>query len=1373
MRRQATGDRGMFMAMRRALLQRPIGWALAIVLAVTGGLVASGPAAAEDPYGSVSGTVVDPDGRPLPGVAIVAVTSTGEWPVSETTTDASGRYELVVRSTSSFMLEASAWRDRDLARAWWPQARSDADAVILRLAAGEQRAGMDFRMRAGGVVRGTLTAPDGGPVEGAIAVHQRTAAGDWSLTARGTSDAAGRFRVTGLADGEYRVQGSSEGRRDLVARWWPSAGSVDAAASIRISESAMLANADIRLASSSSLAGVVRDPSGAAVAGATLAIEPVGDWQSRRTATTTSAGRYRVDGLPPGRYRFEITPPEGSPLLPATFAGADGEGFEVELARSHDGVDLTLPRGGTITGRVTGIDGAPLRDTTVSTSILRNGGFYSRVTARTGSDGAYVLQGLPGGDYTVRFEPASTGLRAEWWPDSRSSGALLAVREGETRTGIDAVLTSGGTIAGRLLDVEGATTTGKAVLLLETSRGSWAELRRVRAGGDGVFAFTGLEPGTYHLRAEPEAPGQLSAWLGGTDAAEARHAIVLGADGTRDGLRLTTASASVVAGAVLGVDGTARRGAEVALHGTDGSLQRTTSGADGRYRFEAVRAGAYRVEVRPSAADAADGYLSAALDVPSLAAGAAREDADVLLDRGIVLRGHALDRSGAPVSAIVSLRRAAADGGYTTVASFPTGADGAFRFEGSPAGRYYLHVQPTGAQGVIAAWWPAAATFEAALPIDVGVDRPKVVDVVLGAGATISGRLTDRSGAPIVGATVTAVPGGSASVLTDADGRYELVGVLPGEHRIRFQLPSPDRQVVVWWSAAGDRARETVEVVGERNAAGIDMVADRGASIAGTVTGPAGQRLSGVRVVAEQRIGQTWQERASARTDGSGAYRIVGLPAGEHRIKVEPVDEGQLATWSGGSAEASEAASVTTVLGSAVQGVDVRVRAGGSIEGVITQGPDGIARSAVVEVYRRDASTGRWALVGTTSAAWNGRYRFSTLPPGAYTVAAAQSANSTRKWWRNAADALSAQSATLAEGGALAMDVTLGDVAWPSLSTPTLQGELRVHRSITVMPGDWPVGTTFQYRWLLDGRLIGDQTRGELLIAEQYLGKTIQAQVTVSRPGYATTTVLSRVSGKLLRSSEPYITDIPYPGKTVSAQPYAHHWDVGTSFSYQWLADGVPIRGATKLTYVPTEAQQGQRLQFAMTGRRAGYETVVETSLSEPVLRWPTPIITGASSVGSTLTARVGNWPYGTTAAFQWYADGTAIRGANRSTYRIGAEYAWKRITVRVTGRPPWGLTVHRYSAATAKVARVARPTISGAARVGTTLTARATGWVSGTSFRYQWLANGKPIAGATRSTYRIPSSLANQTIAVRIVGAKSGFAEHSTVSFQTAKVRR
>lgn len=86
-----------------------------------------------------------------------------------------------------------------------------------------------------------------------------------------------------------------------------------------------------------------------------------------------------------------------------------------------------------------------------------------------------------------------------------------------------------------------------------------------------------------------------------------------------------------------------------------------------------------------------------------------------------------------------------------------------------------------------------------------------------------------------------------------------------------------------------------------------------------------------------------------------------------------------------------------------------------------------------------------------------------------------------------------------------------------------------------------------------------------------------------------------------------FVTSVPVvsgdkgikPGSTLRVDPGT--WEPSPEFSYEWLADGEPIAGATGETFKLTGKHKGQDITVRVTGALEGYETA--TVESEPV-RW-------------------------------------------------------------------------------------------------------------------------------------------------------------------------
>lgn len=171
------------------------------------------------------------------------------------------------------------------------------------------------------------------------------------------------------------------------------------------------------------------------------------------------------------------------------------------------------------------------------------------------------------------------------------------------------------------------------------------------------------------------------------------------------------------------------------------------------------------------------------------------------------------------------------------------------------------------------------------------------------------------------------------------------------------------------------------------------------------------------------------------------------------------------------------------------------------------------------------------------------------------------------------------------------------------------------------------------------------------------------------------------------------------------------------------------------------------------------------------------PTISGTAKVGSKLTAKPGTWTAGTKLTYQWLTNGKTVSGATTSSFIPGAAQRGTVITVKVTGAKAGYTTVSKTSKATAKVATgtltAPAPTVSGTAKVNKTLTAKPGTWTAGTKLSYQWYANGKTIAKATKTTLKLTAGHRGQKITVKVTGSKTGYTTAAKVSKATKAVAK
>ncbi|MDF1489795.1 FlgD immunoglobulin-like domain containing protein [Tessaracoccus caeni] len=81
-----------------------------------------------------------------------------------------------------------------------------------------------------------------------------------------------------------------------------------------------------------------------------------------------------------------------------------------------------------------------------------------------------------------------------------------------------------------------------------------------------------------------------------------------------------------------------------------------------------------------------------------------------------------------------------------------------------------------------------------------------------------------------------------------------------------------------------------------------------------------------------------------------------------------------------------------------------------------------------------------------------------------------------------------------------------------------------------------------------------------------------------------------------------------------------------------------------------------------------------------------TPKISGSAKVGKKLTAKPGSWSPKPTFSYQWYRNGSKIKGATKSTYKLAKADKGKKITVKVTGKKSGYTSVTKTSKSTSKV---------------------------------------------------------------------------------------
>jgi hypothetical protein len=318
----------------------------------------------------------------------------------------------------------------------------------------------------------------------------------------------------------------------------------------------------------------------------------------------------------------------------------------------------------------------------------------------------------------------------------------------------------------------------------------------------------------------------------------------------------------------------------------------------------------------------------------------------------------------------------------------------------------------------------------------------------------------------------------------------------------------------------------------------------------------------------------------------------------------------------------------------------------------------------------------------------------------------------------------------------------------------------------------------FSFQWLRDGLPIDGADAQTYIPVPGDNGRALSVRVTADKAGYRQAvheSAVVPVKPGALAAGKVTISGTATVGQTLQAQ--AGTWlPSGTKLAYQWKRDGKAISGAAAKSYKLLAADLGKRITVTVTGTRDGYASRSATSAATRAvvagaLTTVKPKISGSAVVGKTLKAQAGTWkPAGVKLSYQWKRGGKAISGATKSSYTLKAADGGKRITVTVTGKLSGYQTASSTSASTATVLKLMqaapKPGITGTAKVGSTLSARAGTWKpQPVKLSYQWLRDGKAIAGAKKASYKLVGSDAGKKITVRVTGSKSGYLNTAKVS--------
>jgi hypothetical protein len=352
--------------------------------------------------------------------------------------------------------------------------------------------GLPARIRLSGVVR-----TDGGAVVAGAEACARPVVRASVVCARSGAD--GKYTIETRAD-LYRVDVAGPPGAKLVPQW-ARGSTFEDDAEVLDARAADVTDLDFALARGVVLRGTVR-VGGATIEDAQVCLKtvaaPVG-WQCERTDKRGAYAALRV----PGDYWVWALPPDRVRAIGRWYDGAL-EGFDAKpFGLAGDAtLDLTLPSGPQIQGRVRNAAGEAVRDVFVCVDTPFTTG---RICRPSGHDGTYAVTTRPSTYIINVIPPAGSGYIAEYWDGKHNWVDADAVRLGNGDVQVDLVLRRGVIVRGTVKDRRGLPAVGATI--------NFGDPRAVEAAGatNGAGAFeVAVPPGRYHVDVfPPRFPGNL------------------------------------------------------------------------------------------------------------------------------------------------------------------------------------------------------------------------------------------------------------------------------------------------------------------------------------------------------------------------------------------------------------------------------------------------------------------------------------------------------------------------------------------------------------------------------------------------------------------------------------------------------------------------------------------------------------------------------------------------------------------------------------------------------------------------------------------------------------------------------------------------
>jgi protocatechuate 3,4-dioxygenase beta subunit len=915
------------------------------------------------PQGSISGHITDSAGTALKGCVSIYSASDMTSRVASSCSDSLGAYSVQVPNGQYIVQFTDASSTPTHSWLYFGGSITAATAAIVRVVDGVDTPRVDGNLPLGGFLTGTLTAPSN--ISTTMARIQSDAGASIYVTA---DSQTGIWRSPPLPSGTYTVQ---------FTGWYLSREIFQSYATpIVLVAPQTVDHIDGTLGVPvPSVAGVVKDQDGNVVTnGCVVAKAP--SWYS--SACLMSDGSYSFTDLPAGAYSLYLN---ATGYLAQWWDGIATESAATPLtvvAGSTATANFTLSRGGSISGRITdAVSGAAVATGAyvyVNDAVTGN----QVKSGYAGSNGEYVVSGLPDGTYKVQF--GVWKYLAEWWNNQPTSDTATTVTivNGSTVSNVDASLAQAGSVSGRVTDVATGAPLGSIDVYVYGDTGGWMWYQNARTNSDGTYVVTGLLTGQYTVSFTNRSGRYVGAWYNGatTQASATKISVIVGQ--TTSGIDAALTLGGTVSGTVKDSSGAPVAGACVSVYDASNAAvgAPACTAVDGTYATAAVPAGQYKVSFTRS--DGRVIYYDNKADLASADSVTVSQGKDTGgIDAAFppdVIAGTVLDSvTNLPIAgACVYLYNP--DATYAGMGQC-VGNEGSFSFAAAPSGTYQVVVaDPAGTHAT--KWGPTASMPGGTAGLVVKLDPI----------TTIAGHVTEAtSGKALQGVCAYLYPVGSdtsaAASCTLADGRIVMQGVPAGSYQLAY-ADTTGLHTTTWYGGSSDRASSTTVTVTDGSIKlDADVAMPAITTVMGVIKDGSGSLLTGVCAYLYP-IGSDTSAAASC-TVADGRIVMQDVPAGTYQLAVSDPAGLHETTWFGNSGQRS-GATILTVASGTVSQTDITMPAIKTVVALVKDAATGTPLAgACGYLYPVGSDT---SAVGSCAGS-DGRLVFQPVPAGSYQLA--------------------------------------------------------------------------------------------------------------------------------------------------------------------------------------------------------------------------------------------------------------------------------------------------------------------------------------------------------------------------------------------------